>query len=252
MRALVIGRGSMGRRRIRDLTALGVEVDSWDITDRGSPPDAMDYQIVLVCTPPLTKNNYLQDFAEADVQHTIARYPSCTPLFTEWVDDVRLNWNTWPRAYTLHVGQHVDDWHPGADRSTYYAYRPETGPTREMIPFELIWLSKLFGRPVSAEGYIDPDVSHAIVLHEDGTRGHITIDALSRPPVRQFRLVGDGWQQAWDLTYDESVYYREMEALVAAVKGERTWPYSPEEEAANVKVLEWLGETGTRPTPGLR
>src|SRR4029077_4021018 len=123
-----------------------------------------------------------------------------------------------PSAYTLHVGQHLADWHPGADLSTYYAAQAATGACREMVPFELCWLTGLFGPVFEARGMrahttnIAPidDVYQVIVRHDSGVLGHILIDAVSRPAVRSFTLVSEGWTKTWSLGYEESDYLAEM------------------------------------------
>lgn len=236
MRALVIGRGAMGKRRIRDLTALGVEVESWDITDTGVMPKGK-FDLMVVSTPP-TKHDYylgMPMFTEADVVEVAApHYPSCTPLFC--ADIVRLTAveNPRPLVYTLHVGQNIADWHPGAP-ATYYAYQDGVA-LREMIPFELIWLTRWLGPVTKSVGLLDPKAVGINVVHRDGALGNIVIDLLARPPIRWLTQVGDGWQQNDEIRYTEAAYFKEMAALKAAVEG-GSWPYSQSEEAANLDVL---------------
>src|SRR5436190_1017169 len=98
MRILVVGLGSMGRRRIRNITALGgCEIAGFEL-DR-----------------------------ERGARGTIGR----------------------PLAFTHHVGQYLPDWHPWEDYRTFYVSRRATGAAREIVLFELNWLSSLFG-PVTA------------------------------------------------------------------------------------------------------
>ena len=88
MRALVIGRGSMGRRRIRDLKRIGLEVTSWDAADGCDLFGWKGTDLTIISTPPNTKTTYTEiagrygacSFSEADIEPTGARFPSCTPL----------------------------------------------------------------------------------------------------------------------------------------------------------------------------
>ncbi len=75
--------------------------------------------------------------------------PSCTMRFHPAVQLMRerLAQGTIgrPLAFTHHVGQYLPDWHPWEDYRTYYVSRRETGAAREIVPFELNWLTYLFG-----------------------------------------------------------------------------------------------------------
>ena len=163
MKAFIAGNGSMGKRRERDLRALGVDATAHDVwPDRGMTPEQIEAfdaaDVIVVSTPPANHGRIavwaekrgVPCFTEADVKVVrSAHVPSATPLFTDWFGELQGGSGVgYAEAYTLHVGNHLDDWHPGADKATYYAYQGDTA-VREMVPFELIWLSKLFG-PVTA------------------------------------------------------------------------------------------------------
>lgn len=242
----------MGRRRIRDLTALGVAVDSYDITDGlFDGKTRFGYaDLVVVSTPPLTKRTFgIRDkaiFIEADVEVVEwPHFPSATPLFCEDVQRVMGEKVGSVAAYTFHLGQNLRDWHPSVDLRTYYAAQRETGACREMVPFELIWLTKWQG-PIrhayavrgNRAGIADIDDVYQVVLeHESGALGHLLIEVLSRPAIRRITIVGTRATVERDISYTEADYFQEMSALVRAVKGEQTWPYSQEQERANLDVL---------------
>lgn len=240
MRALVIGRGSMGRRRIRDLTALGVEVESWDPPTEELHADHL-FDLFVVSTPPLTHRNFFGGrdflFTEADVESIPSRhFPSATPLFTEWWPRLRDGPAAQATEYWQWTGQHIEDWHPGADPATYYALRDPTLAIREMVAFELIWLTKLYGPLVQYDWQKDRWRWSVHTKHRDGASGLIIIDICSRPAVRRFTFD----DTTVELRYTESDYLAEMRALVAAVKGEQPWPYTQAEEAANIEVLRTI------------
>ena len=85
-----------------------------------------------------------------------------------------------PLTFTHHVGQWLPDWHPWEDYRTFYVAKRETGAAREIVPFELNWLTQLFG-PVtelnafvsklsSLEADID-DIYSTLLGFESGVQG---------------------------------------------------------------------------------
>jgi predicted dehydrogenase len=266
VRALVIGRGAMGKRRIRDLTKLGVEVESWDKTDGEMMPDG-PYESVIVSTPPAThgsgagwaSHDGAPCFTEADcVMIPQPHFPSCTPRFVPAIVRTRERIARGdigaPVAYTLHVGQNLLDWHPGADLLTYYAAQRKTGACREMVPFELGWLTWVFGPVTKAKALrantanladID-DVYQVVLQHEQPEKGsapvlgHLLIDVVSRPAIRRLQVVGTAGSFTTDIRYTEAVYLAEMRAFVKSVEEGEAWPFSLAEEKHCLDVLASL------------
>lgn len=265
MRALVIGRGSMGRRRIRDLQRLGVDVGSWDITDGDPLTVKVPYHAVVISTPPGTKGTYAKIalgsdppapfFTEADLE-PLGGMPSCTPRFVPAIvrtrERVQRGDIGTPVAYTMHVGQHLLDWHPGADLASYYAAQRATGACREMVPFELGWLTWIFGPVTKAKALrantakiADIDDVYQVVVEHGGkgsapVLGHLLIDVVSRPPIRRLHVVGTAGSFTQDIRYTEAVYLAEMRAFVASVEEGKPWPYSLEEERHCLDVLHTI------------
>jgi predicted dehydrogenase len=137
-------------------------------------------------------------------------------------------------AFTYHMGQSLYDWHPGCDMKTYYAAQKESGACREMFCFEMSWLSYLFGIPVDAKGLIDkklddPDitaddvyaatvklskgrmkqlptadlpngatVSGQYYIEDSYITGTVLIDIVSRPAIRELRIVGEKCNLVWN------------------------------------------------------
>src|SRR4051794_12430492 len=101
MTILVIGLGSMGRRRIRCLHALGVQ----DIVGFDTRPDRLSVEGVtcvselpsgsfearLICTSPESHTRYMDGLTPCFVEHGVEQvhgfgshvYPSCTMLFSD-------------------------------------------------------------------------------------------------------------------------------------------------------------------------
>ena len=312
MKFLIIGLGSMGKRRIRNLTALGeTDIVGFDLREdrraetvekHGIPtfatveeglatgPDAL-----VISTPPdahmpyarLAVERGLHFFTEAsvvddDMQALVDQLegsglvgaPSCTlrflPVITRFkqlLDDQAIGK---PGAFTYHCGEYLPDWHPWEEVSEFYVGKVETGAAREIVPFELVWLTWLFGpvRNITAlkgkrtDLPIDiDDVYQVIMEFESGVLGHMMIDVVARKYYREGRLVSeqgiiewdcpgnlvrlyraedDSWQE-FDESCDvpESFYVEELGAFVKAARGEGAYPYS---YAEDLRILHWLYE----------
>jgi predicted dehydrogenase len=321
MKVLVVGLGSMGRRRIRNLTHLGgVEIAGYEPqADRARAageqreiPVFTSYeagirwgpQALVVSTPPDRHTPYALDaikrglhwFTEAsvvpgDLDELIERAersqtvcaPSCTMRFHPAVALMRerINHGTIgrPLTFTHHVGQYLPDWHPWEDYRSFYVSRRETGAAREIVPFELNWLTSLFG-PVTAvtgiknklsglEADID-DVYAGVFAFDRDVLGSMVIEVISRPAIRRARIIGDEGTLVWDWTervvrefraasgeweefpdpppvegpggdwVAENMYIEEMRAYLDAIRGDRAWPLTVAEDHGLLNVLRAL------------
>lgn len=249
LRVLVIGLGSMGRRRVRNLQHIGghevsafepeadrreqvaaeAGIETFASFDEGLAwrPDAF-----VISTPPDRHHQYalaaaqagLHFFTEASVVpgqthelieavsgQPIVAAPSCTLRFHPGVQLLRRRISEGaigrPLIVLHHVGQHLADWHPWEDYRTFYVGRRETGAAREIVPFELNWMTYLFGDVVSIEGMhgkvssldveID-DLYAAVVKFASGVQATLVIEVISRPAVRSARVIGEEGTMVWD------------------------------------------------------
>jgi predicted dehydrogenase len=260
MKILIIGLGSMGKRRIRCLKSLN-ENDIWgfDESDKTAQAVYHEYEInvcsrrrdlknwileyefdaMLVCTPPTMKDLYIElanensipVFCEADIQaYEGEYYPSRTLIYHPAIKKIRelLKAKELGTIYTFnyHLGQHLRDWHKGADYKKYYAAQEKTGACKEMFCFEVAWLSWLFGEATDAKGFISKnmndeeitadDVYAAVVkferkvadwkwyqmayssIYDDAVTGTVLIDIVSRPAIRELRIVGQYGTMTWN------------------------------------------------------
>jgi predicted dehydrogenase len=189
MKIGVVGLGSMGRRRVRDLRHFGHEVIGVDIrSDRRADAEA-DFQIttfechtklpsivdaVVISTPP-DRHAYFYDycyqenlsfFSEANIftpspawfaareeTSTAKSYPSASWLFHPLVRDLRDKIGeigaSEINTATHRYGGFLPDWHGWEPYHEFYAGRKNTSATREMVPFEAEILVHALG-PVSA------------------------------------------------------------------------------------------------------
>lgn len=312
MNICVIGLGSMGKRRIRDLLALGIEkIVGIDLNpERCSETNRLfgietlfdaentvfdDYDAVVISTPPdmhavygkLAANAGKPFFMEANVvqnglpelaslckSQKILAAPSCTMRFHPSIKLLKqLMEQISPQAiaaFSYVSGQYLPDWHPYEDYRCFYAAKRETGACREIVPFELNWLTWLFGEVTEVNAIkakrtklqVDIDDIYILTLaFSSGVVGSLEVNVISRIPERYFRAIGEGvhiiwnWMdqevkvynaatESWKIhpettgfkKYDlEDMYYDEMQAFVKAVAGQGEYGYTLREE---LKILQ--------------
>jgi predicted dehydrogenase len=316
----IFGLGSMGKRRIRCLQALGrTEISGYDIrADRqeearekysislipeGDNPDLNSFSAVFVCTPPDRHNEYLKlairqevpAFCEASVVLNDVREifrlnrgkvfiaPSCTLKFHPLIAHLKeiVKSRTYGRVtnFTYHCGQYLPDWHPWEQVSDYYVSNPLTGAAREIVPFELTWLTDLLGFPEEIIGRpmktmdVGADIpdSYPILLKYRDWTGIMMVDVVSRFATRSLILnferaqlrwnwedeqlhIFDPEMQAWKQEgslvkraaegYNENIpeemYIREIEAFFEGIQDPKKFPNTLEDD---IRVLELLTQT---------
>ncbi|MDL2294408.1 gfo/Idh/MocA family oxidoreductase [Ruminococcaceae bacterium OttesenSCG-928-D13] len=184
MNFLIVGLGSMGKRRARLLAGLGHAVAGVDsaparreeaaglgITPHESLPAALAagrYDAGLVCTGPLghsgaitalleaglpvfTELNLVADgYAEAVALAKAKNLPlfvSNTMLYraeTAFIARRRAEFAK-PVGYLYHIGQYLPDWHPWENYRDFFVGDARTGGVREIFAIELPWLCGAFG-----------------------------------------------------------------------------------------------------------
>jgi predicted dehydrogenase len=317
MKVLIVGLGSMGKRRIRNLRHLGVgEIIGTDVReDRRAEVEekynvktfesfelAMreDPQALVISTPPDLHMKYAIEaarsnkhfFTEASVvddgmdellqlleNKNIVAAPSCTMRFHPAVKKIRelvLGGSVGrPLAFTYHSGQYLPDWHPWEDYRKFYVARKETGAAREIVPFELVWLTWVFGeietiscfkgKLSSLDVEID-DVYQLILKFKMGVLGHLLVDVVARDPVRYFRLLTEDGVIEWNRSTNfvrmfeadskkwreypayegkpekgylagEDMYIKEMQHFLWAIEGKIKYPYTFEEDKKILSLL---------------
>jgi predicted dehydrogenase len=319
MRILVVGLGSMGRRRLRNLQHIGgVQLAAFEPSDTRRAEVASELPIpifatfddglawgphaLVISTPPdhhaeyalAAANMGLAFFTEASVVtdgmadvHAAVRAggpvaaPSCTMRFHPAVQLLRRRLEQGaigrPLAFTHHVGQCLRDWHPWEDYRAFYAARRETGAAREIVPFELNWLTYLFGPVIelncfraklsSLDADID-DIYSALLRFESDVQGSLVVEVISRPAIRSARIVGEEGTLEWDWSarrvrewraaggawveyadppavggpggawVAENMYIEEMRGYLRAIEnGQEHWPFSLEDDHVLLRTL---------------
>jgi len=107
-----------------------------------------------------------------------------------------------------HAGQYLPDWHTYENVSDFYVSNPVTGGAREIVPFELSWITCLFGFPkrvcgnfrktVDIEGAEKIDDTYNILLDYSDFLATVTVDVVSRYAIRRLLINGDEKQLHWN------------------------------------------------------
>lgn len=184
MRILIVGLGSMGKRRLRLLQHILPDgeyagVDSQE--SRRQATSIMTYtslegaltefkpDAVVVSTPPLSHNaiirsclnadthvfseiNLVSDGYEENIKLAKKRgkvlFLSSTFLYrdeTKYICNVAKK-QTKPLSYRYHVGQYLPDWHPWESYTNYFIGNARTNGCRELMAIEFPWLTEAFGK----------------------------------------------------------------------------------------------------------
>lgn len=252
---LVVGLGSMGKRRLRNLKALGLgPLHGFDLrADRREEVAALSGVAVhatfegaieaarpgaiIISVPPDVHHVYMERaialgipfFVEASVladgledlirmarEKGVFAAPSCTMYFHPAVrkifELVRSGHLGRISNVVYHVGNYLPDWHEYEKVSDFYVSKRETGGAREIVPFELTWLTMLFGFPeqvcgihrrtIDIEGAPDIDDTYNALLDHGTFSIALTVDVVTRCAIRRILINGSERELIWDWDED--------------------------------------------------
>ena len=186
MKVVVIGLGSMGRRRIRLMQAMpdgfeivGVnrsaerraqvekELGIRTFATLAEAIEAAKPQAAFVCTAPAGHGPTVLEcidagldvfmeinligpwYAEAAAKAKakgVKLFISSTPVYRREMRYVADTVRGEPVNYLYHCGQYLPDWHPWEDYHNFFAAKKETNGCREILCVELPWIEKAFGK----------------------------------------------------------------------------------------------------------
>lgn len=184
MQFLIVGLGSMGKRRARLAKELGHEVFGLD-NEKSRREEAKElgikvfasleealkatkYSAAFVCTAPLSHGkitgqllnagiavfseiNLVQDGyeenAELAKQKNLCLFLSSTMLYRQEIAFIQKNVAEFakPANYIYHIGQYLPDWHPWESHKNFFVGDARTSGVREIFGIELPWLTQTFG-----------------------------------------------------------------------------------------------------------
>ena len=253
---LVIGLGSMGKRRIRNLKSLGYNniigfdkrldriKEAKDLYAIGAFEDINEIiekfkiESFVISVPPDAHHLYMKlaislnipAFIEASVLDTdldsiiseskkknILLAPSCTLLYHPAIKKISEIIKSKELGnisnYLYHSGQYLPDWHNYENVSEYYVSKKETGGGREIVPFELTWITILLGLPkrvvgffkktIEIEGATNIDDTYNLLMDYGNNIFNLSVDVVSRYATRRLVINGDKKQLYWN--WDENV-----------------------------------------------
>lgn len=291
----IIGLGSMGQRRIRNLIFHKVakkNIAGFDIDKQRCRAAAEEYGIktfdnfrvgiakyhpdaLIISTPPDKHQPYfmwaarrrMHFFVEAattnqgydelipliDGQFVAA--PSCTFRYLPAIKTISaiLANHTIGKifAFEHYLGQYLPDWHPYEDYRQLYFARKKTGGCREMLPYELNWLSYIFKssikdikgahKKVSDLKMAADDLYVAIIRMENRIIGSVAIDLLNRRAKRTLTVIGDKGSLEWDwLARTITVATRTKRTVYKLLKAKKIGHYHTTEDAYQAEIKDWL------------
>ena len=121
-----------------------------------------------------------------------------------------------PLNYIYHIGQYLPDWHPWESYNNYFIGNPRTNGCREIMAIDLPWIVTAFGsiKSVSAmkskntELNINYNDNYLIIIeHENGNKGVLAADVVTRKSIRHIDVYGETFQMSWNGTADSLQEY---------------------------------------------
>lgn len=321
MKFLVIGLGSMGKRRIRCLKTLGYnDILGFDLRSDRRDESEFKYQIstfddfqvmdlakidaFIISVPPDKHLKYIKiaieknipAFVEASVisedtkvaieenkNKNIFIAPSCTLLFHPIIKDIKeiVKSNIYGHLtnFSFHSGQYLPDWHPWEDVKDFYVSKRETGGGREIVPFELTWITDVFGLPKEIKGFFSKTMNvganiedtYLFIMKFENGLGSVIVDVASRFATRSLILNLEHAQIRWnweeglvkifeadrnrwitlfqpegksEIGYNkniiEQMYVDEIDSFIKGIKDRKYYPNSLEKDLQVLELLDTI------------
>lgn len=267
MKIIVIGLGSMGKRRIRllsenkDIQLFGIDSqesrcaevkEKFGLKCYASIAEAVAAErpdAAVISTSPLShaaiikeclQNNlhvfteinlvadgYTENMALAKEKGKVL-FLSSTFLYRKETQTIieKANKANCPLNYIYHIGQYLPDWHPWESYNNYFIGNPRTNGCREIMAIDLPWIVTAFGpiKSVSAvkskntQLNINYNDNYLITIeHENGNKGVLVADVVTRKSIRHIDVYGETFQMSWNGTADSLQEYnletKEMQTI---------------------------------------
>lgn len=191
MRIVVIGLGSMGKRRIRLLQSMDKTIEIVGVDNKIQRVEEVkrlygimcvtdlakalcDMDCAFICTSPqshaeitrkclenkchvFSEINLMADDYEKNIQLAKEKekvlFLSSTPLYKSEMRyiDCEVKKSKNSLIYNYHVGQYLPDWHPWDSLEEFFIGKKETNGCREIFAIELPWLQNTFGKIVDVQ-----------------------------------------------------------------------------------------------------
>ena len=138
--------------------------------------------------------------------------------------------------YIYHIGQYLPDWHPWENYNNYFIGDARTNGCREIMAIDLPWIVTAFGpvkrvtavKSKNTALNINYNDNYLITIeHENGNKGVLAADVVTRKAIRHIDVYGEQFQLSWNGTADSLKEY-DIEK-----KEERTIVFEDASEHAN-------------------
>ncbi len=257
MKIIVIGLGSMGKRRIRllsehkNIQLFGIDSqenrcaevkEKFGLKCYASIAEAVKAEnpdAAVISTSPLShaviikeclQNNlhvfteinlvadgYAENMALAKEKGKVL-FLSSTFLYRKETQTIidKTNKATCPLNYIYHIGQYLPDWHPWENYNNYFIGNPRTNGCREIMAIDLPWIVTAFGsikkvgsvKSKNTELNINYNDNYLITIeHENGNKGILAVDVVTRKSIRHIDVYGETFQMSWNGTADSLTEY---------------------------------------------
>ena len=280
MKIIVIGLGSMGKRRIRllsenkDIMLIGIDSlesrcaevkEKFGLKCYASIAEAVAVEhpdAAVISTSPLShaaiikeclQNNlhvfteinlvadgYAENMALAKEKGKVL-FLSSTFLYRKETQIIieKANRANCLLNYIYHIGQYLPDWHPWESYNNYFISNPRTNGCREIMAIDLPWIVTAFGpiKSVSAlkskntQLNINYNDNYLITIeHENGNKGVLAADVVTRKSIRHIDVYGETFQMSWNGTADSLQEYnfetKEMKTILLEDASEHVEGYA--------------------------
>ena len=182
MKAIVVGLGSMGRRRIRllgeidsNITIIGVDLSEERTNvvttelgilcynDLQIAIDSEKPDMAFVCTSPLSHKIIIDMLIDKEInvftelnlvtngyeryikENKVCLFLSSTFLYRKDIEWIIKKIKGKTVNYIYHTGQYLPDWHPWEDYRKYFVGNKKSNGCREIMAIELPWIIEAFG-----------------------------------------------------------------------------------------------------------
>ena len=256
MKILIVGLGSMGKRRARLTKGIDSSIRIAGVdTAESRRAEATDLGLIDAAYPSI---------AEAVAAEAPDAALVCTAPLTH-------------AHYIYHIGQYLPDWHPWENYKNFFVGNARTGGVREIFGIDLPWLLDAFGDvthvtvqedSISDLGLPYPDCVTLLLRHASGAQGVLAADVVSPKAVRNFECFGDGLHLFWegnpkalyefkngdkqfvdtytsfehDNRYSDNIvenaYVDELTNFFACLRGEETSRWSFEQDLAAIRIMD--------------
>ncbi len=183
MNYMIIGLGSMGKRRLRLLakadpnaTIYGIDSneerrkaveEEYHIQTFASMDEISDAEAAFVSTSPLAHSGIITKLLEKNLhvfteinlnaegyeenmrlakEKNKVLFLSSTMLYRKELCYIKEHIHKDNNTYTYHVGQYLPDWHPWENYKNFFVGNKESNGCRELLAIELPWIINTFGK----------------------------------------------------------------------------------------------------------